>query len=168
MRLDDLAIRTQTPIDTDTVLFEKIKSHERVEFDSKTNLYSFQASLPYALLSSRPDTQSSMTTVFGAKRPCSSRRTPQSSKKTGTKRLRTGTPVRTEQGSASRKVRIPNCEVHSLLKRSTMAEFYDLWHNLTVPNDVDLLKQLQSGSMSPPNMAYSVTYTDFSRWSTGD
>ncbi len=49
-----------------------------------------------------------------------------------------------------------------------MAEFYDLWHNLTVPNDVDLLKQLQSGSMSPPNMAYSVTYTVFSRWSTGD
>src|SRR6266404_3623252 len=70
MRLDDLAIRTQTPIDTDTVLFEKFKSHERVEFDPKTNLYSFKASLPYALLSSRPDTQSSMTTVFGAKRPC--------------------------------------------------------------------------------------------------
>jgi transcription initiation factor TFIIE subunit beta len=44
MRLEDLAIRTQTPIDTDKVLFEKFKAHERVEFDPRTNLYSFKAS----------------------------------------------------------------------------------------------------------------------------
>jgi hypothetical protein len=44
MRLDDLAIRTQTPLDTDMVLFEKFRAHERVEFDAKTNLYSFKAS----------------------------------------------------------------------------------------------------------------------------
>jgi transcription initiation factor TFIIE subunit beta len=44
MRLDDLAIRTQTPLDTDMVLFEKFRAHERVEFDVKTNLYSFKAS----------------------------------------------------------------------------------------------------------------------------
>jgi transcription initiation factor TFIIE subunit beta len=42
MRLDDLAIRTQTPLDTDKVLFEKFRAHERVEFDIKTNLYSFK------------------------------------------------------------------------------------------------------------------------------
>ena len=29
-----------------------------------------------------------------------------------------------------------------------MVEFHDLWHNLIVPNDVDLLKQLQSGISS--------------------
>jgi hypothetical protein len=29
-----------------------------------------------------------------------------------------------------------------------MVEFHDLWHNLIVPNDVDLLKQLQSGMLS--------------------
>jgi transcription initiation factor TFIIE subunit beta len=44
MRLDDLAIRTQTPLDADKVLFEKFRAHERVEFDTKTNLYSFKAS----------------------------------------------------------------------------------------------------------------------------
>jgi transcription initiation factor TFIIE subunit beta len=44
MRLDDLAIRTQTPLDTDKVLFEKFRAHERVEFDPRTNLYSFKAS----------------------------------------------------------------------------------------------------------------------------
>ena len=46
MRLDDLAIRTQTPLDVDKVLFEKFRAHERVEFDIKTNLYSFKASRP--------------------------------------------------------------------------------------------------------------------------
>jgi transcription initiation factor TFIIE subunit beta len=45
MRLDDLAIRTQTPLDTDKVLFEKFRTHDRVEFDPKTNLYSFKVSL---------------------------------------------------------------------------------------------------------------------------
>ena len=44
MRLEDLAIRTQTPLDADKVLFEKFRAHERVEFDIKTNLYSFKAS----------------------------------------------------------------------------------------------------------------------------
>ena len=52
MRLDDLAIRTQTPIDTDKVLFEKFKAHERVEFDPRTNLYSFKASRAVPSLSS--------------------------------------------------------------------------------------------------------------------
>jgi transcription initiation factor TFIIE subunit beta len=47
MRLDDLAIRTQTPLDTDKVLFEKFRTHDRVEFDPKTNLYSFKASHSY-------------------------------------------------------------------------------------------------------------------------
>ena len=42
MRLEDLVIRTQTPIDTDKVLFEKFRAHERVEFDPRTNLYSFK------------------------------------------------------------------------------------------------------------------------------
>jgi transcription initiation factor TFIIE subunit beta len=34
-----------------------------------------------------------------------------------------------------------------------MVEFYDLWHSLIVPNDVDLLKQLQSGMLSVPTVA---------------
>jgi hypothetical protein len=42
MRLEDLVIRTQTPIDTDKILFEKFRAHERVEFDPRTNLYSFK------------------------------------------------------------------------------------------------------------------------------
>ena len=68
MRLDDLAIKTQTPLDTDKVLFEKFRTHDRVEFDPKTNLYSFKVSLPYCpspVLG--PDAPTSMTTVSEAK-----------------------------------------------------------------------------------------------------
>lgn len=49
-----------------------------------------------------------------------------------------------------------------------MVEFYDLWHSLTTPNDVDLLKQLQSGMSSISTMAYLLTYTISSRRATGD
>ena len=44
------------------------------------------------------------------------------------------------------------CFCHVLLTFG-IVEFNELWHSLTVPNDVDLLKQLESGnssSSSPP------------------
>ena len=42
MRLQDLAIITGIPIDTDKVLLEKFKAHDRVVFNPKTNLYSYK------------------------------------------------------------------------------------------------------------------------------
>lgn len=42
MRLQDLAIMTQIPLDTDRVLFEKFKAHDRVIYDPKTDLYSYR------------------------------------------------------------------------------------------------------------------------------
>jgi TFIIE beta subunit core domain len=72
MRLDDLAIRTQTPLDTDKVLLEKFRAHERVEFDPRTNLYSFKVSHcthQYPLYDL--ELYYSMTTTFVAKQPCS-------------------------------------------------------------------------------------------------
>ena len=44
MRLQDLAIVTNTPLDTDVVLLEKFKSHDRIQWDSKTDLYSYKVS----------------------------------------------------------------------------------------------------------------------------
>ncbi len=70
MRLDDLAIKTQTPLDTDRVLFEKFRTHERVEFDVKTNLYSFKASLRAIRFLFGLDLCFSMITTFAAKQPC--------------------------------------------------------------------------------------------------
>lgn len=42
MRLQDLAIITDTPLDTDKVLLEKFKAHDRVVHDPKTDLYSYK------------------------------------------------------------------------------------------------------------------------------
>jgi transcription initiation factor TFIIE subunit beta len=39
----------------------------------------------------------------------------------------------------------------------TKLEFHDLWHNLNVPNEVDLLKQLQSGLLSPSACVLPIT-----------
>ena len=58
-------------LDTDKVLFEKFRAHERVEFDIKTNLYSFKASRhAIDILFEVLDLYFSMTTTFVAKRPC--------------------------------------------------------------------------------------------------
>lgn len=42
MRLQDIAIVTSTPLDTDVVLLEKFKSHDRIQYDPKTDLYSYR------------------------------------------------------------------------------------------------------------------------------
>ncbi|KAG6861816.1 hypothetical protein C0995_011698 [Termitomyces sp. Mi166 len=45
MRLQDIAIVTNTPLDTDPVLLEKFKGHDRIIWDPKTDLYSYKAQI---------------------------------------------------------------------------------------------------------------------------
>lgn len=45
MRLQDLSIMTNTPLDTNQVLFERFKGHDRVVHDPKTDLYSYRVRL---------------------------------------------------------------------------------------------------------------------------
>lgn len=42
MRLQELAIVTDTPLLSDPVLLEKFKSHDRIIHDPKTDLYSYR------------------------------------------------------------------------------------------------------------------------------
>jgi len=42
MRLQDIAIVTGTPLDTDMVLLEKFKAHDRIQWDPRTDLYSYK------------------------------------------------------------------------------------------------------------------------------
>jgi transcription initiation factor TFIIE subunit beta len=42
MRLEDLAIVTNTPLDTDSTLLERFRSHDRVEYNPKTDLFSYK------------------------------------------------------------------------------------------------------------------------------
>lgn len=45
MRLQDLAIITNTPLDTNPILLERFRAHDRVQHDPKTDLYSYRVSL---------------------------------------------------------------------------------------------------------------------------
>ena len=45
MRLQELAIITDTPLMSDPVLLEKFKAHDRVVHDPKTDLYSYRVSV---------------------------------------------------------------------------------------------------------------------------
>jgi len=42
MRLQDIAIVTSTPLDTDANLLEKFKAHDRIQYDPKTDLFSYK------------------------------------------------------------------------------------------------------------------------------
>lgn len=44
MRLEDLAIITNTSLINDRVLFEKFKHHDRVSYDPKTDLFAYKVS----------------------------------------------------------------------------------------------------------------------------
>ena len=75
MRLQDLAIITNTPLDTDRSLLEKFRAHDRVVHDPKTDLYSYRVRITHVIL--RPEfilfMCNSMTTMFGIKLPFSPR-----------------------------------------------------------------------------------------------
>jgi transcription initiation factor TFIIE subunit beta len=45
MRLQDIAIVTNTPLDSDSLLLEKFKAHDRIAWDPKTDLYSYKVAL---------------------------------------------------------------------------------------------------------------------------
>ena len=57
MRLQDLAILTNTPVDTDKVLLEKFRAHDRVVHDPKTDLYSYRVRADILLHESLRNTQ---------------------------------------------------------------------------------------------------------------
>ena len=45
MRLQDLAIVTNTQVDSNPTLLERFKGHDRVVWDPKTDLYSYKVGL---------------------------------------------------------------------------------------------------------------------------
>lgn len=49
MRLQDIAIVTNTPLDSDHVLLERFKAHDRIAWDPKTDLYSYKVSLAFGV-----------------------------------------------------------------------------------------------------------------------
>ncbi|KAL4063988.1 hypothetical protein V8B97DRAFT_1989856 [Scleroderma yunnanense] len=147
MRLQDIAIVTSTPLDTDMVLLEKFKSHDRVQYDPKTGLYSYRHDFNFrnkaALL-----TEIQRQTRRGGGIPVralkeSWKEAPQAIEdlekegdvlvtrtvKDGQLRMVFWNEIKPDEESGGSQVE---------------KEFLDLWHQLKVPNDVDLLKALTS------------------------
>ncbi|KAF7793556.1 hypothetical protein EIP86_004670 [Pleurotus ostreatoroseus] len=145
MRLQDLAIITGIPIDTDKVLLEKFRSHDRVVHDQKTDLYSYRhdynvrnkASLLTEI--QRQTRKGGGLSVRTLKE--SWKEAPQAIEelekegevyvtrtlKDGQLRMVFWNEIKPEEEGAGKMVE---------------KEFLDLWHSLDVPNEVDLLKQL--------------------------
>ncbi|THG95402.1 hypothetical protein EW026_g6245 [Hermanssonia centrifuga] len=145
MRLQDLAIITNTPLDTDKVLLEKFKAHDRVLHDPKTDLYSYRHDFNVrnkaSLLTEiqRQTRKGGGLSVRTLKE--SWKEAPQAIEelekdgevyvtrtlKDGQLRMVFWNEIKPEEEGAGMQVE---------------KEFLDLWHSLEVPNDVDLLKQL--------------------------
>ncbi|KAG2146871.1 uncharacterized protein EDB93DRAFT_1250667 [Suillus bovinus] len=147
MRLQDIAIVTNTPLETDEVLLEKFKSHDRIIWDPKTDLYSYRHEFSFrnkaALL-----TEIQRQTRKGGGIPVralkeSWKEAPQAIEelekegevlvtrtvKDGQLRMVFWNEIKPDDESGGKHVE---------------KEFFDLWHSLKVPNDVDLLKALHA------------------------
>ncbi|TCD59958.1 hypothetical protein EIP91_011009 [Steccherinum ochraceum] len=145
MRLQDLAIITSTPLDTDNTLLERFRAHDRVLHDPKTGLYSYRHDFNVrnkaALL-----TEIQRQTKNG--RGLSVRTLKESWKEApqAIEELEKEGEVyvtRTLKDGQLRMVfwnEIKADEEHG--GKMIEKEFTDLWHSLEVPNEVDLLKQL--------------------------
>ncbi|KAJ3482197.1 hypothetical protein NLI96_g7145 [Meripilus lineatus] len=147
MRLQDLSILTNTPLDTDKVLLEKFKSHDRVLYDPKTDLYSYRHDYNVrnkaALLTEiqRQTRKGGGLSVRTLKE--SWKEAPQAIEE-----LEKDGEVfvtRTLKDGQLRMVfwnEIKPDDDHG--GKPVEKEFMDLWHSLDVPNEVDLLKQLSN------------------------
>jgi transcription initiation factor TFIIE subunit beta len=147
MRLQDIAIVTNTPLETDMVLLEKFKSHDRIVWDPKTDLYSYRHEFSFrnkaALL-----TEIQRQTRKGGGIPVralkeSWKEAPQAIEelekegevlvtrtvKDGQLRMVFWNEIKPDDESGGKQVE---------------KEFFELWHSLKVPNDVDLLKALRA------------------------
>ncbi|EKM52716.1 uncharacterized protein PHACADRAFT_176739 [Phanerochaete carnosa HHB-10118-sp] len=145
MRLQDLAIITELPLDTDKVLFEKFKSHDRVVHDPKTDLFSYRHDFNVRNKASLLTEIQRQTRKGGGL----SIRTLKESWKEA--------PQAIEELEKEGEVYVTRTLKDGQLRMvfwneikpdeedgggQVEKEFLDLWHSLQVPNDVDLLKQL--------------------------
>jgi len=142
MRLQDLAITTDTPLQTDKALFEKFRAHDRVVHDPKTDLYSYRHDFAFrskaALLAeiqrhTRKGGGLSVRTLKESWRdaPAAIEELEKSGDVLVTRTLKDGQMRMVFWNEA------PDV-------KPVEDEFGKLWHGLYVPDDTDLLRALES------------------------
>ncbi|THH07578.1 hypothetical protein EW145_g3288 [Phellinidium pouzarii] len=147
MRLQDLAIVTNTPLDSNQVLYERFRAHDRVVHDTKTDLYSYRHDFTFrnkaALL-----TEIQRHTRRGG--GISARALKESWKDSlqAIEELEQEGEVLVTRTTKDQQMRMVFWnEIKPIEGTGGMPveqEFKDLWHGLKVPPDADLLKALSS------------------------
>ncbi|KAK7441725.1 hypothetical protein VKT23_016388 [Stygiomarasmius scandens] len=156
MRLQDLAILTSTPLDTDSVLLEKFRAHDRVVWDPKTDLYSYKHEFNFrnkaALL-----TEIERHTRKGGGIPVRALKESWKEAPSAIEELEKEGAVLVTRTQKDGQLKMvfwneikPDEESGGM---PVEKEFRDLWHELKVPNDVDLLKQLTSEGLQATTSA---------------
>jgi transcription initiation factor TFIIE subunit beta len=146
MRLEDIAIVTNTPLTTDLSLLEKFKHHDRVAYDPKTDLYSYKhdynvRSKPALLTEIQRHTRKGRGLAVRALKD-SWKEAPQAIEeleKEGEVFV-----TRTAKDGQLRMVFYNEVKGDDQGPIEVEKEFVDLWHSLKVPNETDLLKDLAS------------------------
>ncbi|KAG6819321.1 hypothetical protein H0H93_012958 [Arthromyces matolae] len=154
MRLQDIAIVTSIPIDTDPVLLEKFKAHDRVIWDPKTDLYSYKHEFTFrnkaALL-----TEIQRQTRKGGGIPVRALKDAWKEAPAAIEELEKEGEVLVTRTIKDGQLRMVFWnEIKPTEEEGGMPvekEFSELWHSLKVPNDVDLLKQLASEGLQATN-----------------
>jgi len=146
MRLSDLAIITNTPLDTDRVLLEKFKHHDRVAYDPKTDLYSYKhdfnvRSKPELLTEIQRQTRKGHGLSVRSLKE-SWKEAPQAVEELEKEGLVFVT--RTVKDGQLRMVFFNEVKGDDQGPIEVDQEFLDIWHSLAVPNDTDLLKDLHN------------------------
>ncbi|KAF7759687.1 hypothetical protein Agabi119p4_11382 [Agaricus bisporus var. burnettii] len=139
MRLQDIAIVTNTPLDTNHLLLEKFKAHDKVQYDPKTDLYSYKHEFNFrskAALLVEIQRQTRKGSGISAREVLVTRTV-----KDGQLRMVFYNELKPEEEGAGKLVE---------------EEFRKLWHDLKVPNDVDLLKQLANEGLQVTNAESSL------------
>ncbi|KAE9403763.1 transcription initiation factor IIE subunit beta [Gymnopus androsaceus JB14] len=156
MRLQDLAILTSTPLDTDHVLLEKFKAHDQVVWDPKTDLYSYKHEFNFrnkaALL-----TEIQRQTRRGGGIPVRALKESWKEAPAAIEELEAEGEVLVTRTTKDGQLKMvfwneikPTEESGGMLVEK---EFLDLWQELKVPNDVDLLRQLSSEGLQATTSA---------------
>jgi len=145
MRLQDLSILIDIPLDEDPILLEKFRAHERVVHDPRTDLYSYRNDFNFR------SKEQLLTEIQ------------RHTRKGGGLSIRTlkeswkEAPSAIEELEKEGKVLVTRTTKDGQLRMvfwneippegdaggaAAEKEFQDLWHSLKVPNEVDLLKSL--------------------------
>ncbi|KAJ7356929.1 hypothetical protein DFH08DRAFT_850526 [Mycena albidolilacea] len=144
-RLEDIALLTNTPLLEDPVLLEKFKAHDRIEYNPKTNLYSYKHEYNFrnkaALL-----TEIQRATKSGRGIHVKALKEAWKEAPSAIEELEAEGEVMVTRTVKDGQLRMvfwneikPNEEAGGM---PVEQEFQDLWHGLKLPDDVELRREL--------------------------